>query len=217
MALQLAYETSGSTCGVSLHDDDNLIAEYSLYIKNIHDSALAELTNHLLHTIGKSADDIDFVSISAGPGSFTGLRIGYSFLKGFIFHTKIQLVSVPTLHSVAYAATEFAQSTDALSILSIVHSHKDVFYEQHFNIFAQPIGDVKLTNQETLSSTPEIHSMVLCGPGALHFQNIGKQLSGLNRLTPRFIGKLGALYFANDTITDPISAEPLYVQAFTPH
>ena len=101
MALQLAYETSGNTCGVSLHDNNELIAEYSLYVKNIHDAALAELTNQLLRSVGQSANDIDFVSISAGPGSFTGLRIGYSFVKGFLFHTNIQLVSVPSLHSVA--------------------------------------------------------------------------------------------------------------------
>jgi tRNA threonylcarbamoyladenosine biosynthesis protein TsaB len=216
MALQLAYETSGNTCGVSLHDNNELIAEYSLYVKNIHDAALAELTNQLLRSVGQSANDIDFVSISAGPGSFTGLRIGYSFVKGFLFHTNIQLVSVPSLHSVAHAAIEFAQYCDADSLLTIVHSHKDLFYVQHFNKTAQYVGNIEIMNYESIMNIPEIQSKILCGPGALHFQNIGKQLSGLNRLTPRFIGKLGAIYYANGQIADTITAEPLYVQAFNP-
>ena len=216
MALQLAYETSGNTCGASLHDNDKLIAEYSLYVKNIHDSALAELTNHLLRSVGQSANDIDFVSISAGPGSFNGLRIGYSFVKGFLFHTNIQLVSVPSLHSLAYAALELVQCCHADSLLAIVHSHKDLFYVQHFNKAAQEIGNIKVMNYEAIIGIPDIQSMILCGPGALYFQNIGKQLSGLNRLTPRFIGKLGAIYYANGQISDAINAEPLYVQAFNP-
>lgn len=216
MALQLAYETSGNTCGVSLHKNDNLIAEYSLYVKNIHDSALAELTQHLLRSVGQSANDIDFVSISAGPGSFTGLRIGYSFVKGLLFHTNIQLVSVPSLHSVAHAALEFAQFCDADSLLAIVHSHKDVYYVQQFNKDAQEIEKIKVMDFNSIMNIPEIRSMILCGPGALHFQSIGKQLTGLNRLTPRFIGKLGAIYYADGRISDTITAEPLYEQAFNP-
>lgn len=216
MALQLAYETSGVTCGVSLHEDDTLLGEYSLFIKNIHDAALADLTQQLIRMTGISFHDIHFVSISAGPGSFTGLRIGYSFVKGLIFRTQMQCISVPTLHGIANAASEFAHFARAQSILSIVHSHKNLFYCQHFNNEAHPIEDIKLISSEQVKEIPNPDSIVVCGPGAIHFENFGKQLSGLNRLTPRFIGKLGAEYFAQHRITDIMTAEPLYAQDFVP-
>ena len=216
MALQLAYETSGVTCGVSLHEDDTLLGEYSLFIKNIHDAALADLTQQLIRMTGTSFQDINFVSISAGPGSFTGLRIGYSFVKGLVFQTQIQCIAVPTLHGFAFAASEFARHLQAHSIVSIVHSHKNLFYCQQFNNEAHPIETVKLISAEQLKEIPHSDSMVVCGPGAIHFENFGKQLSGLNRLTPRFIGKLGAKYFEQNRFIDMRNAEPLYAQDFVP-
>lgn len=214
MSLFLAIETAGTTCGIALFQNDTLLAEHSLYIKNVHDMALATLVKQLLQITNYSMKELDAICISAGPGSFTGLRIGYSFVKGALFGTEIQLVEVPTLHACAYAAKEFAKVGAYENIYAIIGSHKDILYTQKFTANAEPLNEVQLISLSEFLRLPDVNESVLCGPGATVLQGMGKQLSGLNRLTPRFIGKLGFTFIEERRYSDIGSAEPLYSQDF---
>ncbi len=214
MALFLAIETAGTTCGAALFQNDILLAEHSLYIKNVHDSVLATLVKQLFEITNFRLEELNTVCISAGPGSFTGLRIGYSFVKGLLFGTEIQLVEVPTLYACAYAAKEFALICGCESIYAIIGSHKDIIYAQKFTKYSEPQNKVRLISVAEFSALEDVNESVICGSGAIVVPNIGKQLSGLNRLTPRFIGKLGLSLIQRDMYSNIGNAEPLYSQDF---
>ena len=215
MSLLLAIETSGTTCGVALFDNGHLIAENSLYLKNAHDKMLAELTRSLMKSVGYGINDVYALCISSGPGSFTGLRIGYSFAKGLIFNTSLKLIEVPTLQSCAFAAREFCKELGSDEICAVIHSHKELCYVQQFTSDGMPIDDISLKTVSELSFTENLDTKVICGAGANLLKGRGRQLSGLNRLTPRFVGVLGCQMMEEGKFSDPSSSEPLYSQNFT--
>jgi len=214
MALFLAIETAGTTCGAALFQNEILLAEHSLYVKNVHDKVLATVVKQLFEITNFRLEELNAVCISAGPGSFTGLRIGYSFVKGLLFGTDVRLVEVPTLYACAYAAKEFAIISGCESIYAIISSHKDIIYTQKFTSNAEPLNEVRLMSVNEFSALEDVNENVVCGSGAIVMPHIGKQLSGLNRLTPRFIGKLGLHFIQGDIYSDVEKAEPLYSQDF---
>src|SRR4030042_3383806 len=99
----LAIETSTMLGGVALMDDSSgLIAEVRLNVKSTHSERLMTEIDHLLRQAGLKISDIDVFAVAIGPGSFTGLRIGLSTVKGFSYSTGLPIVSVPTLEALEW-------------------------------------------------------------------------------------------------------------------
>ncbi|HLA63120.1 MAG TPA: tRNA (adenosine(37)-N6)-threonylcarbamoyltransferase complex dimerization subunit type 1 TsaB [Rhodothermales bacterium] len=103
--LLLGIETAGDVCGVALMDGDRLVAEAALHVPRAHASHLVPQIQSVLQHAGVAAADLAAVAVSAGPGSFTGLRIGVSTAKGLCVATGAALVGVPTLTALALEAT----------------------------------------------------------------------------------------------------------------
>jgi tRNA threonylcarbamoyladenosine biosynthesis protein TsaB len=99
----LAIETSTMLGGIAIVDDlSGMIAEVRLNVKSTHSERLMTEIDHALKQAGLKVSDIDAFAVSIGPGSFTGLRIGLSTVKGFSYITGKPIVSVPTLHALAW-------------------------------------------------------------------------------------------------------------------
>ncbi len=98
----LALETSTLTGGIAIADDSRgLIAEVRVNVRIAHAERLMPSVEWLLKASGTGIHDIDAFAVSIGPGSFTGLRIGLSTVKGFSFATGKPVVPVPTLDAFA--------------------------------------------------------------------------------------------------------------------
>ena len=84
----LAVDTAGKTLGVALLQDDRL--KYECYLDGgmTHSETLMPLVDHCLKLCGLTCADIDLFGVNAGPGSFTGLRIGLAAVKGLAFPLK---------------------------------------------------------------------------------------------------------------------------------
>ena len=81
--LLLAFETSAKAAGVALFDEHTLLAECYQNTGMTHSQTLLVMAEDLLKQIGKTAADVTAVAVAAGPGSFTGVRIGVAAAKGF--------------------------------------------------------------------------------------------------------------------------------------
>lgn len=98
----LALETATITGSIAILDDsDGLIGESRVNIKIAHSERLMSSVEWLLRASRLSIHDMDAFAVSIGPGSFTGLRIGLSTVKGFCFATNKPIVPVPTLDALA--------------------------------------------------------------------------------------------------------------------
>lgn len=93
----LGIETSTQICSVGLVDETGFISDYRLAGKTIHAEHLALAANTVLEDASWENNDLDGLSISIGPGSFTGLRIGLGFVKGLAFGLDIPVIAVPTM------------------------------------------------------------------------------------------------------------------------
>lgn len=98
----LAIDTSGLVASVALVEDDMLRAEYIMNDKKTHSQTLLPMLEGLKEMIGLELDTVDAIAIAAGPGSFTGLRIGSATAKGLGLALDRPLVEVPTLEALAY-------------------------------------------------------------------------------------------------------------------
>ena len=98
----LGIESSSLVASVALLKDDILIAEYTVNFKKTHSQTLLPMLDEIVTMTGISLNDMDAIAVSAGPGSFTGLRIGSATGKGLGLALKKPLISVPTIDAMAY-------------------------------------------------------------------------------------------------------------------
>jgi len=78
----LAFETSESICGVCIYFSDEKYFSSAVNLKYSHSEMIFEITDCLLKLAGIQTADLVAIAVSEGPGSFTGLRIGFSAAKG---------------------------------------------------------------------------------------------------------------------------------------
>lgn len=98
----LAIDTSGLVASVALAEGDELRAEFTTNDKKTHSQTLLPMLEQLRQMIGLELNTVDAIAIAAGPGSFTGLRIGSATAKGLGLALQKPLVEVPTLEALAY-------------------------------------------------------------------------------------------------------------------
>src|SRR5580704_5487088 len=114
MSLILNIDTSMETAGVCLSiDGSTLIMAESTDQKN-HSSWLHPTIARLLEETGHRVRDLQAVAVSAGPGSYTGLRVGMAAAKGFCYALGIPLIAENTLNVMAFAAREQLAGADLL-------------------------------------------------------------------------------------------------------
>ena len=98
----LAIDSSGMVASVAIVEDDNLIAEYSVNYKKTHSQTLLPMVDEIVRMIELDTATIDAIAVAAGPGSFTGLRIGSATVKGLAQALGKPVVAVPTVDALAY-------------------------------------------------------------------------------------------------------------------
>ena len=99
--LILAFETSAKAAGVALHDGAKLLAESYQNTGLTHSQTLMVMAEDLLKQCGLTANDVTHVAVAAGPGSFTGVRIGVAAAKGFAWGRELPCMGVSTLEAMA--------------------------------------------------------------------------------------------------------------------
>ena len=98
----LALDSSGLVASVALLENDNLVAEFTVNNKKTHSQTLLPMLDEVVNAAGIELDAVDAIAIAAGPGSFTGLRIGAATVKWLSLALDKPVVPVPTLEGLAY-------------------------------------------------------------------------------------------------------------------
>jgi len=98
----LGIETSTKTGSVAIVSEEGVIAQYSLNIEVTHSERLMATVDRVLSDTGFTMADMDGYAVAIGPGSFTGLRIGLSAVKGLALVTGKPVAAVPTLKALAW-------------------------------------------------------------------------------------------------------------------
>ena len=99
--LILAFETSAKAASVALLEDGKLLGESYQNTGLTHSQTLMVMAEQLLSQCGKTVADVTAAAVAAGPGSFTGVRIGVAAAKGFAWGREIPCFGVSTLEAMA--------------------------------------------------------------------------------------------------------------------
>lgn len=140
----LAIDTSATAASVAVAEEDKIIGEYFINTKLTHSQTLIPMAEQLLKSVSLSVKDLDAVAVNAGPGSFTGVRIGVAAAKGIAFADEIPCISVSTLQSMAYNMLE----SDCI-VCAVMDARCQQVYNAMFKINGKSVE--RLTDDRALS------------------------------------------------------------------
>lgn len=126
----LAIETSTPVCSVSLMASARGAWEKRIEGRGVHSERLFTFTDELLDRAGAGIADLEAILFSRGPGSYTGLRIGASAIKGFLYGREIPLYTFPTLLSFAAGLKLDSKPRDVFAVIDARRTH---LYSQRFH------------------------------------------------------------------------------------
>jgi tRNA threonylcarbamoyl adenosine modification protein YeaZ len=122
----LALETSTPVCSVALGKGRRSVIEKRMEGRSVHSERTFEFIKELLDRHSLKVIDLDAVLFSNGPGSYTGLRIGASAIKGLLFQKNVPLYTLPTLLS--FAIPFLAENPPAIH--AVIDARRQHLYHQ---------------------------------------------------------------------------------------
>ncbi len=128
----LAIETSDSICGACVYFDVTKYFSAKVLLKHSHSEKLFEVISSVMQQAGIGYKEIKSIAVSAGPGSFTGLRIGMAAAKGIAQVSSIPIIPVPTFKALALQISNYLPENSSFIISNKVG--KDELYFAKFYI-----------------------------------------------------------------------------------
>ena len=166
--LILQLETATTMCSVALASGGEILAVKELNERNVHASQITLFIDEVMKAAGKSYQDLDAVSISKGPGSYTGLRIGVSTAKGLCFALDIPLIAVDTLEAMASGYLLSHAIAENTLLCPMVDARRMEVYTAIFNEHLGLVEGVeaKILDESTFNEYLYEHPVVFFGDGA---------------------------------------------------
>lgn len=215
----LALESATKLCSVALFEDDQLIAKLEEGGSYSHAEKLATFVDQLLDQNQKSVSDLSAVAVSAGPGSYTGLRIGLSLAKGLCFAADLPLIAISTLEGMAAGAKKEIGDKDALYVPMIDARRMEV-YTMSFDSQLQIREDLqaKIIGPEAYALELKEQKIYFFGDGAAkcreYIQSENSHFPGSTYLSASHWGELIHQKYLNDDFVDLAYFEPNYLKSF---
>ncbi|MGN1328458.1 MAG: tRNA (adenosine(37)-N6)-threonylcarbamoyltransferase complex dimerization subunit type 1 TsaB [Eubacterium sp.] len=169
----LSIDSSAITASVALTDGEKVIKNEFVNAGLTHSETLLPMIKRVME--GYKASDLDAIAVTAGPGSFTGVRIGVATVKGIAFENNIPCISISTLEAIAYNFT----GVDCI-VCAVMDARRMQFYNALFEVKNGEVN--RLCNDRAISiedlekELSEYDNVIIAGDGAeLCFNNIGLQ------------------------------------------
>lgn len=118
----LALETCDKNCSICLYYNDEAFFQYDVMLKYSHSNVIISLIEKVLNEAKIQLNDLLGIAISEGPGSFTGLRIGFSIAKSLALAHNLKIASISTFDSTALEISNYLPNETVFNIISKVNS-----------------------------------------------------------------------------------------------
>jgi len=149
MPLILHLETSTEVCSVCLSKGTEVLALQESSENYSHSSILTTLIHQVINTAGKELKDLNAVSLSIGPGSYTSLRIGSATAKGICYAMNIPLIGISTLYALAHATIQKEKNLEAHYVPMIDARRMEVYC----STFDSKGKEIESTNAKIIDET----------------------------------------------------------------
>ena len=166
----LSMDSSAVTASVALTDGDEIIKSEFVNSGLTHSETLLPMITRVMD--GHKYGELDGIAITAGPGSFTGVRIGVATVKGLAFNDDIPCFSVSTLEAIAYNFVD-----ENAVVCAVMDARRMQFYNAVFKVengSVERLCDDRAISIENLrNDLKQYDKVIIAGDGAkLCFQNI---------------------------------------------
>lgn len=206
----LSVESSSNCASVAIVEDSTVLGEIVLNVSLKHSKTLLPAVENLLNLCRIELSDIELFACGIGPGSFTGIRIGVSAIKGMAQALNKNCFGISSLEALAYPIKQ----NDAV-VLSAIDARRDVVYASGFYFGEEIIGENLYSIDELREFIPIKKNVILTGDGALKifcelsssFKNISVASVPLRFLRASSVGLLANEKFALGVT--PMSASDL--------
>jgi tRNA threonylcarbamoyladenosine biosynthesis protein TsaB len=220
--LVLALDTTTRGGSAALVDDDRVILQREGSVARSHAERLPGDLLNLIQEAASSLSAVDLFAVAAGPGSFTGLRIGIATMQGLAFARSRPIVAVSTLEALGQAAAgDLPPGTivgawidgyrhDVFTALYRVTQAGACTPERLEELEAAAVGDPATTLLRWRDHAPA----VLIGDGAMVYRRIGEPAARVIAPPPlaATIGRMAAARAARGLAIDPAGVLPVYVR-----
>lgn len=217
----LGVDSSGMVASVALVQDGITIAEYSVNYRKTHSQTLLPMLDEIVRMTEQKLEELDAIAVAAGPGSFTGLRIGAATVKGLGMALEKPIVAVPTCHALAYNMW----GTDKL-VCPIMDARRNQVYT---GIYSYEAGEQRVLHEQDAMDIRELidilngmeRPVVFLGDGVPVFkkqieesvrQGFSFAPAHMNRQRAAAVAALGECYFSQGICEDADSHKPIYLR-----
>lgn len=172
MAALLTIETSTPACSVALQIDGRLVSRYS-EVPRSHTQLVMSMVDEVLIEAQVKIDQVDVIGVTVGPGSFTGLRIGFASVQGLAFAADIPVVAISSLQAIVATYRRIAEAGSDSILLPLIDARMDEFNCAVYQLQSGPemrvlAPDQLLSTEHTMALIDEYPSAILIGDaGAL--------------------------------------------------
>ena len=221
MALILNIDTAIDIAYVTLAKDGEIIATINNKEQKEHGGFLQPAIQKLILNNGYLLKNLDAIAISAGPGSYTGLRVGMATAKGLCYTLNKPLISVITLEILACSALlEYPETLDVTTLLCpLIDARRMEVYTAMYDLGLKTVINpcaIVLT-ENYLANEMLNHQVIFCGNGAKKFKEICNNINAiffeiLNN--PLAMSKLAEKKFNHSDFSNLAYIEPYYIKEF---
>lgn len=207
----LSMDSSAVTASVALTDGDEIIKSEFVNSGLTHSETLLPMITRVMD--GRKYSELDGIAITAGPGSFTGVRIGVATVKGLAFNDDIPCYSVSTLEAIAYNFVD-----ENAVVCAVMDARRMQFYNALFRVQNGKVerlcNDRAISIEDLRNELKRYDKVLIAGDGAkLCFQNIELEnctLADDDRIYQNAVGVAKAAQ--NKNAISPKALMPVYLR-----
>ena len=220
MSLILNIDTASEHAHVSFAKDGLILHSLSNESQKEHAAFLQAGIQQLIKSIDINLKDIDAVAVTAGPGSYTGLRVGMASAKGLCYALKKPLITIGTLEVLTASALQlFPTSNKDLLYCPMLDARRmEVFtavYKHDLTIQLEPCA--MILNELSFEKDLLRNKIVFFGSGSVKWKQLCKHTNAIFEtvsILPESMSKFSSMVFLEKKFTELAYSQPLYIKEF---
>ena len=220
MSRILCVDTSSFICSISIFENLSLISSNSSEVEKSHSKLIIQLIDQSLKDAKIKINEVDAFAVSMGPGSYTGLRIGVSTIKGLCYTLEKPLISINTLEILSKSALNHINNYNDFFICPMIDARRmEVFTKMLDNDFNEVEKDKALIlDDKSFNDIGGGKSIYFFGDGSNKFQKIinNKNFHFIDNIisSSKNMGELANIKYENNQFENLTTFEPFYIKDF---
>jgi tRNA threonylcarbamoyladenosine biosynthesis protein TsaB len=219
MSYIINIDTATETAHVSIAQDGKLLQALQNESQKDHGAFVQTAIQQLLKAVALSFADIDAIAVTAGPGSYTGLRVGLASAKGLSYALNKPLLTLNTLEVLTTAAKKLPDSQQDILYCPMIDARRmEVFTALYTGTLTAVLPPcAMILNEASFLNTLEKEKIIFFGSGAGKWQQVCKHPNAsftTYLALPEAMADLAYQYFLHHRFADLAYSEPFYLKEF---